>query len=168
MGARIYKGLTIRKLADKSEGERVVGYVARNFEVDADGVAFFRPDDLERILYNPATPGIEHEPWPSAGVRVEDSPRYARIPTSSVLNWKAEGWLELEGETMVHRSGGPVENPWLVTHSFVHATAIVLNTVDGPVRYRVVENPDKWPAEKDGDTGFGGDVRWFYDCELEA
>lgn len=158
----------IRKLADKTVGERQVRFVVRNPSVGADGSVLIDPADLERVLWNPATPGSEHEPWPLAGVELVDPPQYARIPQGTLMLWKGEGWAELENERYVHRPGGPPEEPFRVTHSFVHADRIVLHTVDGDVSYRVLESPDKWPAEKDGELGFGGEVRWFYDCELET
>ena len=41
--------------------------------------------------------------------------------------------------------------------------------MDGDVRYRVVNQPDKYPAEKNEfDEGFGGEVNWFFELELEG
>lgn len=144
-------GLRVRKLADRSVGERVTRY---------------DPETGAAFLVNPETG--EPENWPFAGLVVEQAPKQCEIPTVFVTGGVAEGWIELENPRMVHRPGGPPEEPWRVTHTFTHADAIVLKAVDGDVRYRVVEQPDKWPAEKnDEDEGFGGDVRHFYLAKLE-
>ncbi len=167
-------GLRIRKLADTSTGTRIDR---------------FDPVTGARKLVDPSTPGEDHEPWPLAGVRIEgDTPKSARLSTGLVQNGMHEGWITLEGSEPVHRPGGPPSNPWRVTHTFLHAEAIVIDTVDGPVRYRVVRQPDKY-AVKDykngsydelvpvvddkaevtdevyanGDT----DISWFYDVKLE-
>lgn len=154
--------LSIRKLADRSTGERAVRW---------------DPETGEKFLYNPATPGFDHEPWPLAGIAIEgDTPKHTIVPTSFVDGGLAEGWITVENQRAVMRSGGPPDNPWKVDrdlnipHVFSHGDALVLHTVDGDVRYRIVENPDKWPAEKLDDTaetGFGGEVRWFYELKLE-
>ena len=151
--------LQVRKLADKSEGERVER---------------FNPLTGERYLADPAIWDPEdptthvHQPWPFGGLVVENAPKTCEIPTSFVATGLEEGWLSLENPRMVHRSGGPPTNPWTVTHSFLHGDAIVLHAVDGDVRYKVVSNPDKWPAEKnERDEGFGGEVRWYYEAKLE-
>lgn len=172
--------LSVRKLADKSVGTRV---------------SRFDPETGERILVNPETNAAE--PWPLAGVEiVDEAPRYTRVPVSWVAKGRAEGWITLEGEEVVHRPGGPVENLWGTTHTFVHADALVIHTVDGDVRYEVVHQPDKYAddstVENDGkksenglvegtpntlspDTKVtdehyaNGDTRidWFYGLELE-
>ena len=167
-------GLRLRKLADRTSGERVrlTRVPAGAFTIDeTTGDAVFDPAAATSVLVNPATPGFDHEPWPFAGIRLEggDPPKTATVSTSFVQNARAEGWMTVEGEQVVHRPGGPPEQPWRVTHTFVHADALVLHTVDGDVRYTVTQQPDKWPAEKnDRDEGFGGDVRWFYELKLEA
>jgi hypothetical protein len=172
--------LTIRKVADQSEGTRVT---------------HFDPVTGERLLINPDTNAVE--PWPLAGVKiVGDTPRSTRVPTTWVAKAKAEGWLTLEGEDIVHRPGGSAENRWGTTHTFVHADAVVLHTLDGDVRYKVVHQPDKYAdnstVENDGKKGedglvhgtentlssetkvtdehyLNGETRidWFYGLELE-
>jgi hypothetical protein len=152
--------LTIRKLADKSAGERV---------------ARFDPETGARYLADPETWDRHDEstwvetPWPLAGIQIEGKPpKEMELSSSWVSLGVAEGWIELEGAEAVHRPGGRPDNPWALTHTFLHAEAIVLKTVDGDVRYRVLDNPDKWPEEKnDRDEGFGGEVRWFYRARLE-
>lgn len=153
--------LRIRKLADTSSGERVKRYHPETGEAYLADPSSWRADDPSTHVASP---------WPFAGIRVEgDAPKASRIPTSFVDRGIAEGWLELEGSRVVHRPGGPPEQPWRVTHTFMHGDAIVLKTVDGDVRYAIVENPDKWPATKnDADEGFGGEVRWVYDVKLEG
>lgn len=124
------RGLTLRKLADKSVGERVS-------MLDANGA---------RILVNPDTPGEDHEPWPLVGVRILDDPvpDPCRLSTNLVEQGLHEGWIEVEGDEMVHRPGGPPGNPWRLTHSLRHVDSIVIHTVDGDVEYEVTRQPDKY------------------------
>lgn len=154
-------GLRIRKLADTSEGERIVR---------------FDPVTGEKKLVNPATEGTDHEPWPLAGIRIEgDAPERCVVPTSFVTAGVSEGWVELVGSKPVHRPGGAPGNEWSVTHTFVHAKSVVLKTADGDVRYRVVHQPDKYATSGDDDPVTddvyeAGDTRvdWFYGLELEG
>jgi hypothetical protein len=149
MPAKVEPGLRIRKLADRSEGERVYRY---------------NPDTGERSLVNPET--NLHEPWPFLGIQIEgDAPKKCMIPTSFAFKGQAEGWLTLEGLSMAHAPGGPPEDPWRVTHSFAQADKIILHTVDGDVVYNVVHNPDKYDDEKEPS---GKRVDWFYRVELEG
>jgi len=159
--------LSIRKLADQS----------------APRTKLFDPINGEAILLQPGIAveiakklrpimgGLEACPRPFLGIRVEGKPpKKTTLSTGFVAKGKHEGWIEVEGERAVHRSGGPVDNPWAAgtTHSFVHCDFIVIKTVDGDLRYRVTEQPDKWPDTKDGEAGHGGDVKWFYTVKLEA
>jgi len=120
-------------------------------------------------------PTGEREPWPLAGLAIEgDVLTRVRVPTSFVDLGRNEGWLSVEGETVVHRPGGPPANPFAVTHTFKHLDAIVLHTIDGDVRYRVTHQPDKYAdgapdVEPVTDAVYAaGDTRvdWFYDAEL--
>jgi hypothetical protein len=158
--------LAIRKLADQ----------------DADRVKLFDPFTGQSLLYEPADAevlssqlrealsGFETSPRPLLGITVEgETPQETKLGERFIANGRAEGWIEVEGEEIVHRSSGPPENPWgTPAHTFVHLDTIILKTVDGDVRYTVTENPDKWPEEKDGEAGFGGEVRWYYEVELES
>lgn len=171
MAAQI-KPLRVRKLADKSVGTREVRFLARNVQLDENGNALIDPTSVERILFNPATPELEHEPWPLAGVcvvdeqgRPADPPKHTRVAESWVAQGKQEGWLELEGEEPVHRPGGPESDPWRRTHTFLHGTALVIHCQDGDVRYKITQNPDKQHANREGDPG---EVWHHYDLELEA
>ena len=169
--------LRVRKLADKTEGERVVR---------------FDPVTGERKLVNPYTAGDAHEAWPLAGVQVEgDAPAVCSVSTSFVSNGIDEGWIELVNARPAHRPGGPPTNEWKVTHTFMHADAIVLKTVDGDVRYQVTRQPDKYvestSKKTDPKTGSpigvpvldatvtpdiyaAGEttVMWSYDLEMEG
>lgn len=123
-------GLRITKLADRSSGSRETRY---------------DPTTGQKYLHNPATGGAE--PWPLAGVRIEGEdgpPPLVSLPTSLVDNGRAEGWIDVEGERVVHRPGGPPNDLWRVTHTFRQYDALVFKTVDGDVRYRVIHNPDKY------------------------
>jgi heme-degrading monooxygenase HmoA len=137
--------LVVRKLADKTSGRRVP-------VIDSSTGAL--------KLVNPDTPGEDHEPWPSAGVKVMTDggpPDKTAVSVKWASMAEFEGWLRLENKRVVHKPGGPPENPWGLTHTFVQADFMTLHTVDGDVRYRVVRNPDK--AED-------GNVEWFYTLEL--
>lgn len=136
-----------------------------------------RPGLRVRILADKTGgPPPEGMPWPIAGLRIEgDAPNACTLPTTFVSKRKADGVLTLDGERVVHRPGGPPEDLWRVTHTFVHADAIVLHTVDGDVRYRVTHQPDKYVdggADQDAVTDelyAAGETRvdWFYGVELE-
>lgn len=155
--------LTVRKLADKTSGERVTRY---------------DPDTGEKKLVNPATPGDDHEPWPLAGVQIIGTPpTVTTASTGWVDNAAREGWVTIEGQRAVVRPGGPPEDPYRVDpakgipHVFRHADALVLHTVDGDVRYRVVAQPDKYHQGPEGTDAVGdptADVRHFYVLELEG
>jgi hypothetical protein len=148
------QGLRLRRVADTSGGEEVV-------------VLDPATGARRRTVLKPE--GHEDEPWPLAGVRFDgEPPERARVPTSTIDLGVAEGWVELEGEQVVHRPGGPPEAPYRVTHTFRHAEAIIFRFLDGEHRYRVVHQPDKY---HDGPAGTDADptarVDWFYDIERE-
>ena len=153
------EGLKIRKVPDKSEGERIVR---------------FDPDTGEKKLVNPATEGEEHEAWPLLGVRIENEepPRYCEMSTGYVAAARSAGWMEATGEKVVHKPAGPAENPWANTHTFVQLKTITIKTLDGDVRYNVVHNPDKYDDETGEPTDNAGDptthVDWFYGLELAS
>lgn len=138
------KVLTVRKLADKTTGERVVR---------------FDPATGEKRLVNPDTPGDEHEPWPLAGVQIEDPPDETTASTTFVNAGVAEGWIDLVGSRVQHAPGGPPADQWRVTHTFIEADRLVFHTVDGDLVYDVVANPGK---------DFAQDpmvVRWYYELK---
>lgn len=143
---------------------------------------------------------MEHpDKWPLAGIdlvdqggKSADPPSECRVPTSLVDKGRAEGWIEVEGEQVHHRPGGPPDDLWRVTHTFKHYDAIVLKTHDGrdDVRYKVLHQPDKYldtteytdleptphtTAKEDAasvtDEHYAAGhtrVDWFYDLKLES
>jgi hypothetical protein len=152
--------LTVRKLADTSAGTRVNRY-----------------DQItgEKVLVNPDTGAVE--PWPLAGVEiVGEVPEQTSVPTGWVAKAKAEGWVTVEGETVVHRPGGSPDNLWGTTHTFLHADSITIHTVDGDVKYNVVHQPDKYVEDGSDDDEVtdeiyqAGETRvdWFYGLELAS
>jgi hypothetical protein len=157
MAPASFAPLEVRKLADKSQEERIKKY---------------DPDTGAPKLVNPTTPGDDHEAWPFAGLEiVGEAPKRTRVAYSWVTSGMAEGWLELEGITPVHKPGGPTGDPWRVTHTFLHAEALVLKCVDGEVRYRVTRQPDKY-GEDGKPSSLAGDptssVDWFYELQKEG
>jgi hypothetical protein len=158
-----FTSLTVRKLADRSEGTRVTR---------------FHPETGERMLVNPDTPGNEHEPWPLLGVSVEgEAPEYTRLPTKWVSRGVAEGWITLENPEPVFRPAGPTGNPWGVPpHVFTHVDSITIDTVDGPLVYKPFGTrgqPDKYdendaPADPDAPNDGSHEVEHFYTVQKVA
>jgi hypothetical protein len=136
--------LAVRKLADYTDGERLVRY---------------DPDTGERLLVNPATDGDEHEPWPLLGVEpIGDLPDICIVATTFIATGVADGWVELEGEKIMHVEGGTEQEPWAVTHTFVTADTVVFKFLDGDIRYEVTRQPGKYDE----------DVVWAYELRKEA
>lgn len=165
------EGLRLRKLADQTDGERVP--VTHPLTGDR---ALYTPEDAATLTERLATAfeGIEPTPWPFAGLAIENAdgaPEHTALATQLVAEGRAQGWLSTspeEGELVV-RSGGPKGNPWEGSpHTFLHYDQVTFHTVDGDYIYDVVENPDKWPDEKDGKAGFGGEVRHYYELKLSG
>lgn len=98
-------------------------------------------------------------------------PQRLRINTTWAERMTALGLIRWQGTEWVHRSAGPPENPRKRVHAFRHATHVEFFASLDPlevVRYRVLENPDKWPDEKTEDgNGFGGHVKETYDLYLD-
>lgn len=84
--------------------------------------------------------------WPLLGIELEDPPDTCRVPTAWVNKAVAEGWVTLEAPTVVMRPAGPGGDPTANVHQFIHADTLVVHTLDGDVRYRVVRQPDKYVA----------------------
>lgn len=144
------RGLRIRKVADKSTGVRVKRY---------------DPETGEPRLVNPAAPGDDHEPWPLAGIVLEDAPERTRLATRLAVELAGLGVLTLEGQRAVVRPAGPTQDQLISTHTgqphvFVHADALVFHTLDGDVRYRVTHQPDKYA---DGQAANDGPIDGDYD-----
>jgi hypothetical protein len=161
-----YGILQVRKLADKTRGERKPRW---------------DPDTGEKFLVNPAT-GLD-EPWPTLGWEpYGELPKRTALAASTADAWASEGLLEFDtGDRpmggIVMRPGGPEHDPWRVDkdkgipHTFRHCDAITLRFLSGPVRYLVTENPDKWhdgPEGEDRAGDLGADVRNRYLLELEG
>lgn len=140
--------LKVRKLADKSEGERVKR---------------FDPVTGEAYLMNPATE--EAEAWPLAGIEFVNLPKRCKVGTGFVDNGIAEGWIEIADEQYEYALGGPPEAPNRVVHAFRTGTSLTIHGVDGDAVYTILANPGKY----DDDTEPSGKrVDWFYDLKLEA
>jgi len=156
----IHTGLRIRKLADKSAGERLKRY---------------DPETGESYLLNPATG--RREGWPLLGIVPDgDLPKHAIIPTSFVELGIKDGWITVEGSRAVQRPGGPPGDPWQIDpakgipHVFRHVDAITLGFTGGDARYLVTQQPDKYHDGPAGEDRVGDPtavVRNFYLATLE-
>lgn len=141
------QGLVLRKVADKT-----VPRLVR-----------FDPETGEKKLVNPTTPGDDHEPYPLLGVELVEAPDVTTLSTTKAAEGIAEGWLRGEGEQVVVRPGGPLEDRWRVQHTFRHFDALVFVLVDGSeVRYRVTHQPDKYA---DGQAANDSPVTGAFDDE---
>lgn len=183
--------LQIRKLADRSTERRVKRYDPITAEAILVNPANTDPDDLSEF----SAGNWKHEPWPLAGIQLEgDAPKTCRVSTTFVLRGRREGWIEIEGETVVHRPGGPPDDLWRITHTFIHGTTLVLKCIDGDVRYSITRQPDKYvdtrgpqedakgalvdpphPGKEDDEKVTdeiyeAGETRvdWFYNLKLES
>lgn len=95
---------------------------------------------------------------------------YFTVPTSTLQLGLQEGWITLpDGSSVVHRPGGNKINKWATTHTFLHTPTMAYHTLDGPVLFKVVHQPDKYGADeanRDADGDFVEDqtarVDWFY------
>lgn len=130
--------------------------------------------------FDPTTgePLADPEPYAFAGLKVENdggAPAETTMGFAFIDRGIAEGWLSVEGETVVMRPSGPASNPWSGTpHVFRQYDRIVLHTVDGDVAYTVKHQADKYAAEgydQPTDEQYAaGETRvdWFVTLELEA
>lgn len=144
-----FQMLRLRRLADRTSGERVHRY---------------HPVTGSRVLVRPETlaqpdfsyDSMEAEPWPLLGVDVEgEAPRLTSISTSLVSQGKNEGWISSTNDRVVHKSGGPPSDPWAKTHTFLHSDVMTFHFQSGDVSYRVIHQPDKYVDSVD----------WFYQLE---
>lgn len=131
------RSLVIRKLADKQPGEeRIPHWDSRTGD---------------KTLINPKTGAAE--PWPLLGVMIMgDPPQTCTVSTSWVTTGISEGWLESDGATPIVRPSGVTQDQWSgqqQPHLFLHIETLVIKTVDGDVRYRVVHQPDKYAEDGD-------------------
>lgn len=164
-------GLVLRKLADQT-GERVA------ITNPLTGVRdLYEPEDAATLTERLAAvfEGIEPTPYPFLGLRIANDggpPETTAVSKDLVAQGKSEGWLSSVPEEVepTFRSSGPRDNPFgNPPHVFLHYEQVIFHTVDlGDVVYTVAENPDKWPEEKEGSGGFGGEVRHFYELQLSG
>lgn len=111
--------------------------------------------------------------YPLAGVQFVDTqglrsdvvPKQITVPHDYV---DREPWIELVGVTAAVRPAGPAENPWAKKHNFTHVEELILHTVHGDLRYKVVRQPDKYGADGQpiNEAGVPADVYWAYDADL--
>lgn len=162
------ESLRVRKLADRDGEDRV------KVTDPVTGIAdLYTPEDAAELI--PALKAVLAEytptPYPLAGIEIEDPPDHVAVPEGYVASAKAEGWVTTVPESVeqpVIRSTGPPENPWgPPPHTFIHYEQVIFHTIAGDLVYDVAENPDKWPDDKDGAAGFGGDVCHFYELKLK-
>lgn len=165
MAAAKLESLTLRKLADQTvEREKL-------FDPFTGRAILLEPEKATALIaeLKPVMKDITPDPRPFLGLRIEgDPPKRTSVSTNLVEQGIAEGWIEGEDEDLIVRSSGPRSRPFGPRpHAFLHFSALTFKTMDGEVRYKVVDNPDKWPEEKEGKAGFGGEVRHYYVLQLE-
>jgi hypothetical protein len=158
--------LTLRKVADKSEPR------TKLFDPVTGDAFLLKPEKAEELVKElaPIFENVQPQPRPFLGIKIEGKPpKKATLSMSLVRVGIREGWIAVQGERRVHRSGGPEHDPWQKTHTFMHCDSITIETLDGPVVYKVANQPDKWPETKndEDDSGHGGEVKWFYELRLE-
>jgi hypothetical protein len=168
-------GLRIRKLRKEDGKPRIPGY---------------DPFTGERTLMHPET--LAPLPYEMEGVEVEgELPERFTVPVKLLWKWRGEGWVTLDPPDgrPVHRPGGPPDNPWAITHTFVHVDQATFDFLSGPVTARVAHQPDKYadhseatypdqiePFKADDDTPVTADVYnagatrvdWFYTFERKG
>lgn len=137
------KGLTFRKVGDRSKGERLVRY---DHEAG------------EKYLLNPANG--KREGWPLLAFTIEEILDECTIPTSTVDRYSAENLVKLVDEKVVTFPGGPPHNPHQKIHVFRQASHLIFYTFEGEVKYKVTHNPGKYP------DGNATRVDHFYNLEL--
>lgn len=150
--------LTVRKLAGADDLAREVR---------------FHPQTGEKYFANPITG--EARPLPLAGVTFADPSTGEPIDAPALIvvphhYADREDWIELVNPQPIHKPGGPADNPWRQSHTFLHVDELVFHMVDGDYRYRVVHQPDKYDDETGEPTDNAGDptthVDWFYLAKL--
>jgi hypothetical protein len=166
-----FVGLSVRRLADKTND-------------DGSRITVKGKDGKMRVVDKGTG---KPKPWPSRGwiiqnyiwdesnqKRVPHIPPRVGIPMKSLNKWREMGFATVEGERPVHSPGGNKENPWKITHTFIHVDVIVLHTLEGDVRYKVVRQPGKYNLDTNEPThvealkdGAKSVVYWDYKCELE-
>lgn len=168
-------GLVIRKLRKEDGKPRIPGW---------------DPLTGEKTLIDPNN--LTPMPYELEAVEVEgELPKRFTVPVKLLWKWRAEGWVTVDPPDgrPVHRPGGPPENPWTVTHTFVHVDQATFSFRSGPVTARVIHQPDKYADyseatypdrvksfEADDDTPVTPDfytagatrVDWFYTFEREG
>jgi hypothetical protein len=145
-----YETLQLRRVADKTGAQRWI----RWHPITGDRMVV-RPETVAHPDFNYER--MEPEPWPLLGVKLENEvpPAFTSIATKLVSKGKTEGWISSTGDQVVHKPGGPPEEPWAKTHTFLHSDTITFHFLNGDVTYKVVHQPDKY---EDG-------VDWFYRLE---
>lgn len=168
----MFEMMQIRKVADRSSGERLRVPVLSPVTLQDGTVVQVETGQVK--LVNPDTPGDAHEPWPLLGVELIAPPHLCSVSTRLVDRAMAEGWIELVGAQAVRRPAGSAAEPASTVHSFTHADRLVFHTIDGDFIYDVVHQPDKYAAGGDDDTPVTDEayaagatrVDWFYGLQL--
>jgi hypothetical protein len=139
--------LAVRKLADRS-GVRV-----KRWDPVTGNAVLLTPETA--AAYDAQLPGFPAgEPWPLAGVELTGAPEVCSTGVGWVTEGIREGWIVGENERVVHRPGGPADDPWRVTHTFRHFDALII----ADVRYRVTHQPDKYADPGDDITPVTSEV----------
>lgn len=154
--------LRLRKVADRSSGQRLVRY-----------------DEVtgEKYLLNPKTGSKES--WPLAGIEFEGSiPKITGISVAKLSEGMKEGWIEAVNYRVVNCLGGSVNNPLEARkmHNFPQADFLIFKCISGNVKYKVIKQPGKYYANGDLATvdtvqryktdNPGSQINWYFELQL--
>ena len=145
--------LELRKVADKSKGDRVTLQVAPPEETLEDGRVVIDPSRIEQRLVNPETPGFDHEPWPLKHVElVGDAPDKHNFSDTVVAKYMQDGFLTIKNMRLATTENYE-RNPVITGDEFV------LDLRGGKLRYKILQHPGRY---NDGDGEY---VTHEYTCE---
>lgn len=136
--------LEIRKVADRSKGERqtVLVYSPNDDDALEDGTLLIDLARVEQRLVNPDTPGFDHEPWPLKHAElVGDAPAEHGFADTAVARYMQDGFLTFKNmrAVFVEAGGKPYSRNPVLT-----GDEIVLDLKGKKLRYKVLEHPGRY------------------------
>ncbi len=155
--------LQIRKVADRSEGERntVLVFKPEEGEVLDDGTVLVDPSRVEQRLVNPATEGYDHEPWPlSHAELIGDAPEKHNFSDTVLAQYLQDDIAELKNPRLANTS---VNGTAYSRNPVLTGDEIVLKLKGKKLRYKVLEHPGRY---QDDSEASGQRETHEYSCEL--